>query len=161
LGLQLKVRFKEVFSEDPAIAPGGFCVETREQDGSIRKWYFDFVRSRTSKSTIPGVLNFCMEELDVSSFPESVGLLERLDRIVKIRECFIYTGEHGELGTPVELMEFAFAMDEDSSALETSRIANGEYMVAFYGGPFGGTFVAKERLLKEAVLTGGTEMNFV
>lgn len=158
LKLHLMVRFNRSFEdlseEEIDITPGGFFVETREPDGSLREWEFDFNCSGLSKTAMPDVLQFDLDTLDVASFPDSVELIEHLDRIVKIKECFIYTWERGEFGMPLELLDFVFFVDGENGS-HSLGVVNGEYTFAIYDGVYA-SVSATTKLLKEAEVTNGT-----
>lgn len=74
------------------ISPGGYEVIA---DG--KSYQFDFMESCGSVSCDDKtIIAFCLSGEDKGAFPEIQELRERMNRINKLTECYIYTGEQDE-----------------------------------------------------------------
>lgn len=93
------------------ICPGGYEVETN--DG--KTYRFDFLASEGYVNQNDNtIIDFFLYHSDTDSFPEMAELENHLNEIVKIVECFVYTGEYDDPEIkPVEILHFSIFTDTD------------------------------------------------
>ena len=105
----LDVKFdRPIDANQHYISPGGYEVEIDLPEGK-RSVQFDFTEFAGSiDKEDKTILHIEQHDLDTDAFPESTLLIGNIDKITKIVECYMYTGENDEPELkPVQLLSWA------------------------------------------------------